>query len=363
MTGALTPLHDFVAGRAVVLCSETVRKEARFARPTPSPARKAGRGALPLLWLALVSASAAPQPVALDLITGATLPARLSDFRFFVGGKPNARVHGYALNTPLFSDYAVKDRYVFVPPRQTARYADDGVFDFPVGSAFIKSFGYGGAHPVETRVLLRRASGWVALPYVWEGNDAVLKRAGTRVDVTVNGQPVSYKVPNANQCKECHALDGSITLIGPKARNLNDGAQLAAWVKAGLLDRAPADAPRVPRFDDETAPVALRARAYLDVNCGHCHNPRGAASNSGLVLSWGETNPTALGIGKTPVAAGRGSGGRYFAIAPGDPDRSIMIYRLKSVEPGVAMPELGRATVHAEGVALLERWIREMPKQ
>jgi len=312
----------------------------------------------------LVSASA-PSPVAVDLITGDTLPAKLSDYHFFIGAKPNARVLGYTLNTPLFSDYTTKNRYVFVPAGQTARYTPDGVFEFPIGSAFIKSFGYGGAHPIETRVLLKRASGWVALPYVWniDGSDAVLKRAGTRVDVAFDGKPHSYAVPNVNQCKECHATGSDVTLIGPKARNLNDGVQLAAWVKAGLLDRAPADAPRVPRFDDDRAPLALRARAYLDVNCGHCHNPTGAASNSGLNLTWGTTDPTALGIHKTPVAAGRGSGGRYVAIQPGDPEASIMLYRLKSTEPGVAMPELGRSMVHAEGVKLLSDWIAAMPKE
>ena len=61
-------------------------------------------------------------------------------------------------------------------------------------------------------------------------------------------------------------------------------------------------------------------------------------------------------------AAGRGSGGMDFAIAPGEPDRSFLIYRLESTEPGIAMPELGRSTVHKEGAALLRQWIAEMPK-
>ena len=175
------------------------------------------------------------------------------------------------------------------------------------------------------------------------------------------GVAISYRVPNANQCAECHALAGAIRPIGPKARNLNIGGQLAGLVRAGLLDRAPADAPRLPRWDDAAAPVAMRARAYLDVNCGHCHNRQGAASNTGLYLGWGEADATALGVFKRPVAAGRGSGGHEFAIAPGHPDRSILTYRMKSVEPGVAMPELGRATVHVEAVALLDRWIAAMP--
>ena len=52
--------------------------------------------------------------------------------------------------------------------------------------------------------------------------------------------------------------------------------------------------------------------------------------------------------------------GVSFDIAPGEPDDSILIYRLNSLEPGISMPEVGRTTVHAEGVALLREWIAEM---
>lgn len=308
-------------------------------------------------WLALVSASP-PTGVALDLIRSDSLPPRLSDFRFFVGDRPNARVIGYSLITPLFSDYADKDRYVFVPPAEKAGFDGARVVALPVGSALIKTFRYGD-RKVETRVLLHRASGWVALPYVWDGDDAVLKRAGARVDLTVRGQAISYAVPNVNQCKECHRAGDALTPIGPKPRNI-DATQFEHWRKSGVLDGFSMLA-KVPRWDDANAPLAARARAYLDVNCGHCHNPSGAASNSGLNLTWDETNPTALGIGKRPVAAGRGSGGYDFAIDPGHPERSIMLYRLKSTEPGVAMPELGRATTHQEGVKLLSDWIAGMP--
>ena len=304
-------------------------------------------------------ASAAPPGVDDALIAGDTLPPKLSDFRFFAGDRPNARVTPYTLNTPLFSDYAEKDRFIYVPPGKIARYSGAGLIDFPVGSALVKTFGYPGRR-LETRVLLRRAAGWVALPYVWQGGDAVLKRGGTRLDAAVHGQPISYAVPNQNQCKECHQSAGALQPIGPKARNLPP-ALLAGLVKAGLLDRAP-DGPQLPRWDDAAAPIEGRARAYLDVNCGHCHSRDGAASNSGLFLTWEEADPVARGIGKRPVAAGRGSGGLEVAIAPGDPDASILLYRMASLEPGVAMPELGRAAVHAEGVALIRTYIAEMKR-
>jgi uncharacterized repeat protein (TIGR03806 family) len=297
----------------------------------------------------------------------------LSDYRFFADLKartPAARVTPYHLNTPLFSDYAEKQRFLYVPAGKKAAYDPSAALDFPVGSALIKTFGYeqnGAFKPLETRLLLHRAAGWVAVPYVWnaDGSDAVLKRAGTRVPVTFTDpagrmRTISYSVPNQNQCKDCHSLAGAIAPIGPKARNLNDGRQLAALVRAGLLDRAPADAPRLARWDDSSAPLDARARAYLESNCAHCHNPKGAASNSGLFLGWDVADPVARGIGKRPVAAGRGSGDRDFDIDPGKPDDSIILYRMASTDPGIAMPELGRATSHDEAIALLTRWILEM---
>lgn len=303
-------------------------------------------------------------------------PAHLSDYGFFADlktGTPAPRVTAYHLNTPLFTDYAEKHRYLYVPAGAKIAYNPDTALDFPVGSALVKTFGYqqnGAFKPLETRLLLHRASGWVAIPYVWnaDGTDADLKRAGTRIPVTFtdpSGQShsISYSVPNQNQCKDCHALSGVITPIGPKARNLNDGLQLQAFAAAGLLDRAPADAPRLARWDDAAAPLNDRARAYLETNCAHCHNPQGAASNSGLFLDWKQPDPMARGILKHPVAAGRGSGDREYDIVPGQADRSILIYRMESTDPGIAMPELGRATVHAEGVKLLRDWIDGMPAQ
>lgn len=332
--------------------------------------------ALLALCAAAFGVAAASQPARVNdaAITADGYPAKLSDYGFFAdltNRTPATRVVGYDLETPLFSDYTTKQRFIYVPAGARAKYDARAAFDFPVGSALIKTFGYGAGaafKPIETRLLLRRASGWVAIPYVWnaEGTDAVVKRAGTRLPVAFTdpsgrARQISYAVPNANQCKDCHALGGQIAPIGAKARYLNHAGQLQALVKAGLLDRAPANAPRVARWDDRKAPLDARARAYLEINCAHCHNPAGAASNSGLFLDLERTDPVALGIGKRPVAAGRGSGGRDFAIAPGNADASILIYRLRSTDPGIAMPEVGRATAHDEGIALLSEWIESLP--
>jgi uncharacterized repeat protein (TIGR03806 family) len=346
----------------------------------------AGLGAAPSAQQA--AAPSAGPAVAQDVLM-ADAPARtLAAYHLFTdpGGRaPNAGVMPYALNTPLFSDYAEKQRYIHLPPGGHARYRARGVLDLPVGTTLVKVFAYPAdfrrpdqkVRLIETRLLIHKTAGWVALAYVWNADqtEAVLKRAGERTDVDfvdLHGQArhVNYAVPNANQCKECHALGHTLSPIGPKARNLNgdypyaDGPenQLAHWIRLGLLTGAPplGEIPRTAVWDDAAEPLAERARAYLDGNCGHCHNPQGAASNSGLFLDLEETRAPERGVLKRPVAAGRGSGDLLFDIDPGDPDGSIVVHRMASTEPGVMMPELGRSLVHAEGLALVRAYIASL---
>ena len=122
-----------------------------------------------------------------------------------------------------------------------------------------------------------------------------------------------------------------------------------------LYDRVPHWQARADNPDLEAL-----ARGYLDVNCAHCHQPGGSASNSGLDLRWEQRDTYAIGIGKPPVAAGRGAGGHKVSIAPGDADASILVHRMSSTEPGVAMPELGRSTNDDEGIAAIRAWIESM---
>jgi uncharacterized repeat protein (TIGR03806 family) len=308
-------------------------------------------------------------------IRGEEAPVKLSAFGFFdASGKPAAALIKYDLKSALFSDYAHKDRWIYVPAGAQAKIAGQELIDLPVGSAILKSFSYpdhNGGKPIETRLLLRRASGWVALPYVWEadGRDATLRLGGTRVAVSFadpsgKAQAIRYAVPNKNQCKECHQDGDAITPIGPKVRNLVMDPTVSPARLAAIFDQPAALGAIMPRWSDPTSgSLDARARAYLDINCAHCHNPTGSASNSGLVLRWGDRDPVKLGIGKRPVAAGRGSGGLDFSIAPGQPSQSILLYRLKSLEPGISMPEVGRSIEHAEASALIEQWITQMPAQ
>jgi uncharacterized repeat protein (TIGR03806 family) len=332
-----------------------------------------------LLLLACASFGAAlaraeivwPPPVNDAAIRAAGFPAKLSDFEFFarpVRQSPNRRVHPYALKTPLWSDGAEKLRFIYLPEGTQLAADGEGLLRFPVGAAIIKTFAFGtGADRrlIETRVLLHRAEGWVALPYRWnpEQTEATLALTGGRIDlVTPAGEAISYAIPNKNQCKTCHSKDGEVIPIGPKARNLS-AEWLDGMAKAGLLDRVPEGAGQLPDWRTHASgPAEPLARAYLDVNCAHCHQPGGGASNSGLDLRWEQADAHAIGIMKRQVSAGRGAGGHDFSVLPGQPDSSILLYRMDSAEPGIAMPELGKSSVDKDGVAVVRRWISEMRK-
>ena len=307
--------------------------------------------------------------VSAEAVSGEGMPRELSDYGFFAdlaAQVPATDVSPYRLNTPLYSDGAEKLRFLYLPPGTQAIADGEGLLEFPVGSALIKTFAFGeGAQRrlIETRVLLHRAEGWIALPYRWNEaqTGATLALAGGRLEIdTPDHGTISYRIPNKNQCKECHGLDDAVVPIGPKAGNLSLD-WLEARVADGTLDTVPAGSDTLPHWEDwRDASASDAARAYLDVNCAHCHRPQATASNSGLDLRWEQDRPMALGVMKRPVAAGRGSGGHEFSVVPGKPGSSIMVHRMGSAEPGVAMPELGKATVDEEGVAAIERWIAEM---
>jgi uncharacterized repeat protein (TIGR03806 family) len=293
----------------------------------------------------------------------------------------------FGLTTPLYSDGAIKRRTVRLPPGTAANYADAGPLDFPDGTVFTKSFGFRQdardttlpIRWIETRVEWKAGGTWNFMAYRWNeaGTEAVSLAGGevvmfSYVDVDGVTQNANYLVPSKLQCEQCHTESGPVAPLGPKAHWLNtDFAydtgtenQLAHWSRTGMLTGAPdpANAPRLPvASDPDAGTVEQRARAYLEANCGFCHNPTGNARTSGLFLWNSITDPIQLGICKRPVAAGPGAGGRIYDIVPGNPDASVVTYRMESTTPAAAMPQIGRSVVDTHGVALVNQWISEMP--
>jgi uncharacterized repeat protein (TIGR03806 family) len=317
--------------------------------------------------------------------------AKLSDYGFFEGDLkelvPADGVIPYALNSALFTDYAFKSRFIKIPKGSKAIYHPDEVLDFPEGTVLVKNFYYPAdfrkpeenLRILETRLLIKESGIWKTLPYIWndEQTDAFLTVAGKNLDVTwtnLDGavRTIKYSVPNMNQCKGCHLKGDAVMPIGPSARQLNGEYhyqqgkmnQLVHWQKLNVIEALPAIAqvPQLVSYDDEQVSVDQRARAWLEINCAHCHRADGPAKNSGLHLLANEKDLARLGVGKAPVAAGKGSGGLLYDIVPGKPDESILQFRIESVHPGIMMPELGRSITHVEGVELVRKWISEMKR-
>ena len=321
-----------------------------------------------------------------NLILEEKFPKKLSDFSFFTDDKaqvPSQGVVPYELISSLFSDYSYKQRWVYIPEGKSATFRKDKVFEFPTGSALIKTFYYPiderdltlGKKLMETRLLLKKADGWQAVSYAWNEtqDEAFIKKAGKTIlnewiDFEGEVRSVRYRVPNKNQCKECHSYNDEIMPIGPKARNLNkifnysDESinQLTKWMKLELINPVEVELNTPVDWEDASYGLDERVRSYLDINCGHCHSSTGGANSTGLYLDLTEVRPTHLGINKKPVATGRGSGGFKYSIAPGNSDESILLHRMISTDPGVMMPESGRSLTHHEAIGMIKDWVDQM---
>jgi parallel beta-helix repeat protein len=286
---------------------------------------------------------------------------------------------------------------------------------FPVGTVFSKTFAFPNGDTeevVETRLLIKRqkADGstfWVGLPYLWTEENgvrrAVLKIEGDTKAVSwdyddpnpaavdeqgnrrhYSGSTDHYAIPNAGACLLCHNgddLEAGAPPIGPKVRNLNRDAEIPGsglvnqlafmqaqdWVN---LPDEPVNLERMVNFDvpgsggdapNSPADIHKRARAWLEVNCMHCHNPAGNAQNSGLRLDgFAEPMDRGHGICKPPIAAGKAADFGPYDIIPGNSAQSILPNRVASTEGGVQMPPLARSVMQAEAVELLTRWVDDV---
>ena len=343
----------------------------------------------------LVSSCTEPTPTA--HLTGS--PSRLSQWGLFSldsqALQPNVATEVYAPANQLFTDYAHKLRTLYVPTGSQAKLVGDEI-DYPLGTVLSKTFYYPkdsagnllkvadtGAKTVnlasnqliETRVLVRRDVGWEAFPYVWndEQTEAFLRVAGASKKLRLKGEnesiDFSYFVPNGNQCSGCHVTshpDGGMHPLGAVASQLhapfspNEGQlQTSNLVAKGWLDQAP-NTSATTSWSDASQPIEQRASAYLNMQCGHCHNPEGAADTSALILDGSHALAVNMGICKPPIAAGGGAGNLRYGIHPGKPDESILMYRMASQKPDEMMPELGRSLAHAEGLDLVSQWIGAM---
>jgi uncharacterized repeat protein (TIGR03806 family) len=288
----------------------------------------------------------------------------LSELNLYVGDLGNMEItpYGfeYSLNSKLFTDYATKQRFIVLPTGGKLTYNGEGLPIFPDNSIIAKTFFYNiddrdpslGQKIIETRLLIKINGTWETGDYKWNDaqTEAVLDLNGSIVPVTwidANGESnsINYEIPSNTDCFTCHQNSGSSTPIGPKMRTINfnfkGSNQIQRLIDNNLLEGLsdPSSISRLPKWDDPNEELSRRARAYMDINCAHCHTQGGyCEEQSNLRLDY-ET-----AFEESSIAASSNS----------------IIIRIQNTIPEYGMPLIGTTIVHDEGVELLIEYINSL---
>ncbi len=357
-----------------------------------------------------------------------SVPDRLSDWGLFNNIRdqvPADDVAPYTVTSPLFTDYALKPRFVTLRGASgKIDYADPERWQSPVGTIYVKTFAYPPnelADPpqtkdqlIETRLLVHDAaeddrlgclgadSCWNAYVYVYteDQTDAICESGGVTKSVTFT-DPLTeeqvtiedYHVPvSPGECGQCHGRRGPDTrTLGPSTGMLNLGNEYqgnmvenqidafydAEWLAADELPPSGARttyANPVELIAGCTTPACYHeaVRSFFDSNCAHCHAADGEIEDQGLFLDYTNMDPAgptfeefnSWGVCRTPTSAGNlteACRDKPVDIWPGNPDKSLLLCRLESVTPGEMMPTLGRSVQDTEVIAIVRQWIIDLP--
>jgi uncharacterized repeat protein (TIGR03806 family) len=285
----------------------------------------------------------------------------------------------YSVNVPLWSDGAVKDRYVAVPGTHLVGFHEVETWDFPVGSVFIKTFSLDlvdsdpeSRRRLETRLLVHNPRGWVGYTYRWNEaqTDAYLLGGAVTATYTVRSgehtRDQTWYFPSREDCIRCHTRAAGFAL-GANTHQLNrqhdyDGHavnQLAALETAGLFQQSLAKPPEsFPAFHDwesQSGSLSERARAYLAVNCSTCHTPPGYTR---IDLRFDTPLDQSWMINRDPEKPRVGPPDSRL-ILPGAPERSELFLRMLSRGSG-RMPNIASSEIHQQAVRVIGDWIKEL---
>jgi uncharacterized repeat protein (TIGR03806 family) len=285
----------------------------------------------------------------LNLFSGNLGDLQYSPFAFY-----------YDLITPLFTDYAHKQRLIALPEGEKMTFNGDGFPLFPDNTLIAKTFYYNndetdlsqGKNIIETRVLIKINGSWELGNYKWNDSqtDATLDTAGAVVPVTwVNtegaSQSINYEIPSSTDCFTCHSNNSETVPIGPKLRtmnfNVNGSNQLQALIDNGMLEGLtdPSTVSVLPDWTDIDLGLSRRARAYMDINCAHCHIEGGFCDDQSVLRLSYETAYEESNISER---------------------RSSILTRIQNTIPEYGMPYIGTTILHDEGVSLLVDYINSL---
>jgi uncharacterized repeat protein (TIGR03806 family) len=279
--------------------------------------------------------------------------------------QPASGLVPYRLQAPFWSDGAVKERWMALPDGQTITVGTDGDWSFPNGTVLVKSFRLAGKL-VETRLLMRHTDGtWAGYTYEWD--DA--QTGATRV-VGGKARPVgaqTWLYPSEAQCMQCHTQAAGRALGLETAQQNGDLTYPSTGRTANQLDTLdhigvvslPDDPTTYPAYPDPlgtSGTLEQRARAYLHSNCSQCHRPGGPTPTS-LDFRYA-TALSATGACNDPSQGNLGIANAKV-IAPGAPDRSVLLQRMKRLDV-YRMPPVGSLVVDPTGVQLVSDWIQSL---
>lgn len=283
--------------------------------------------------------------------------------------KPASGLVPYAVQAPLWSDGAQKDRWLAIPDGTNVTVKDeDGDFDFPNGTVLVKTFTVSGKR-IETRLFMRHDDGgWNGYTYEWldDQSDAVLLPAGKTKIVGTQ----TWTFPSRNECVTCHS-EAAGRALGPELGQLNGdyvyastnrvSNQLKTLEHIGMFDKPlgkPVD--QLTAYPDPYGTADTlehRARAYLHSNCSNCHRPKGGGRGN-MDLRYGTAFKDTASCNVDPEAGDIGVTGAKLLV-PGDPSKSLLSVRPHS--PAVnRMPPLASSVVDEPGVKVIDDWIKSV---
>lgn len=281
---------------------------------------------------------------------------------------PASGVIPYDIREPFWSDGASKERYLALPENTTIEVLEDGDMQLPIGSVTMKHFRLD-SQLIETRLFVRHVDGgWAGYSYEW--NDALTD--ATLVEPSGKDKPIGAQLwhyPSQAECIQCHTQAAHFTL-GIEALQLNrdftypdtgrTANQLTTWEHINLFSSPLAETHKQKALTQSAnfdANLDLRARSYLHSNCAHCHRPSGSKQSEMDLRYLVDLSEMSI-CGVSPLLGNLGIEEAQL-LSPGDPERSVLLQRIK-VNNMNRMPPIGSNEIDSAGVNLLEAWIASL---